>query len=66
MEDQVCNQTRYLSMLFAYVRRKPRERDLCDLHTAHDPSTFHASSATANQNARPDRLLTIFKSSLKK
>ena len=35
MEDKVCNQTRYLGMLVAYVGKKLRERDLCDLHTGH-------------------------------
>ena len=35
IEEQVCNQARYLGVLVAYVGKKPRERDLCGLHTGH-------------------------------
>ena len=39
IEAQVCNQTRYVGMLVAYVVKKQRECDLYDLHTENEMIT---------------------------
>ena len=55
MEDQVYNHARYLCMLVAYVGKKPRNRDLCDLHTGHDNFTLPPLRGAPRHN----RLLAI-------